>query len=112
MRAIDLLKEVLAQDKEDKYLLLQKMKTIMEYTMDKIISDEIIPSSRAIEHWEWFEALQIRKKVLKKIYKQRRQVEDTLTGVYNGCISFFEIMTGRRKIAPKYLSLEQLKKWW
>lgn len=47
MRVVDWLKEVLAQDKEDTDLLLQKMKTIMEYTKDRIISDEILPSSRA-----------------------------------------------------------------
>lgn len=107
----DWLKQVLARDKEDTDLLLQKTKTIMEYTMDKLVSHRILPSSRVTEPWVWFEALQIRHKVLKKIYKQRRQIDDTLDGVYNGSIAFFEIITGRRKIAPKYLSLEQLRRW-
>lgn len=69
IRAVDWLKEVLAQDKEDIDLLLQKTKTIMEYTRDKLVNDKILPSSRAAEPWEWFEALQLRKKVLKNIYK-------------------------------------------
>lgn len=50
--------------------------------------------------------------MLKKIYKQRRQIDDTLAGVYNGCIAFCKIMIGRRNIVPNYLSLEQLRKWW
>lgn len=112
LRMIGWLKEVLAQDKEDTDLLLQKTKTIMEYTKENIITNGILPSSGATRPWEWFEAMQIRQKVLKKIYKQRRKIDDTLNGFYNGCIAFFEIMIGRRKIAPKYLSLEQLRKWW
>lgn len=110
MREIYWLNEVLAQDKEDIDLLLQKTKTIMEYTKDKLVNDQIIPSSRATKPWESFEALQIRQKFMKKIYKKRWKFDDTLTGVYNGCIAFFDIMTGRRKIAPKYLSLEQLRR--
>lgn len=106
------LKQVLAQDKEDTNLLLQKTKTLMEYTWDRLVSGGILPSSRAVEPWEWFEALKIRQKVLKNIYKQMKQIDDTLTGVYNGSIAFFEIMIGRRKITPKYLSLEQLREWW
>lgn len=51
-------------------------------------------------------SLQIKHKVLKKVYKQRRQIDDIIVGVYNGSIAFFEIMLGKRKIAPKYLSLE------
>lgn len=47
-----------------------------------------------------------------EVFKQRRQIDDTLSGVYNGSMAFFEIMTGRRKISPKYLSLEQLRNWW
>lgn len=31
---------------------------------------------------------------------------------YSKCISFFEVMTRRKKFAPKHLSLEQLRKWW
>lgn len=84
----------------------------MEYTRDRLVSDGILPSSKAAKPLGLYEALQIRQKVLKKICKQRWQIDDTLAGVYNGSIAFFEIMTGRRKIVPKYLSLEQLKKWW
>lgn len=61
--------DVLAQDKEDIDLLLQKTKTIMEYTEDKLVSDGILPASRAVEPWELFEVLQIRKNVLKKVHK-------------------------------------------
>lgn len=60
MREKDWLKEVLAQDKEDTNLLLQKTKTIIEYTKDKLVNDRFLPSSRVSEPWEWFEALQIR----------------------------------------------------
>lgn len=96
----------MTQDKEDTDLLLQKTRTILDYTWDRLVSDGILPSSIFSKPWEWFEALQIRKKVLRKIYKQRRNIDDTLAGIYNGCIDFFEIMIGRRKIAPKYLNLE------
>lgn len=54
------MKEVLAQDKEDIDLLLQKTRTIMEYTRDKLVMYKILPSSGAAELWEWFEALKIR----------------------------------------------------
>lgn len=112
MRSIKWLKDVLAQDKEDVDLLFQKTKTIMEYTEDKLVSDGILPSSRVAEPWEWFEYLQTRKKVWKKVYKQRRQIEDTLTDIYDKCIYFFEVMIGRKKFAPKHLNLEQLRKLW
>lgn len=56
-------------------------------------------------------SLQIRQRVL-NIYKQRRKIDDTLGGVYNGSMAFSKIMNGWRKIAPKYLSLEQLRNWW
>lgn len=54
MRSIDWLKNVVAQDKEDVDILLQKTKTIMEYTKNKFVSDGILPSSRVVEPWEWF----------------------------------------------------------
>lgn len=68
MRSIDSLRNVLAQDKEDVDLLLRKTRTIMEYTKHKLVGDGILPSSRAIEPWEWFKVLNIRQMVL-KVYK-------------------------------------------
>lgn len=35
-----------------------------------------------------------------------------MNDIYNRCISFFEIMTGRNKFALSNLDLEQLRKWW
>lgn len=35
-----------------------------------------------------------------------------MNDIYNRCISFFEVMTGRKKFASKHLSLEQLRKRW
>lgn len=58
--ATNWLKAVLAHDMEDTDLLLQKTRTIMEYTRDRLVSDGILPYSRASEPWEWYEALQIR----------------------------------------------------
>jgi hypothetical protein len=39
-------------------------------------------------------------------------VGSTLNNIYNKCISYFEIMIGRKKFPPKHLTLEQLRKWW
>lgn len=112
VQAKELLEHVLSQDKEDIDLLLQKSRVIIEYGKDQLVTDGILSSSRLNEPWEWFEALQIWQKVMKKIQKRKKQMDGDLTRVYEGCITFFEVMTGRRKIAPKYLSLEQLKEWW
>lgn len=69
VRARDLLEHVLYQDKEYFDLLLQKYKVIIEYGKDQLAADGILPSSRLNEPWEWFEALQIQKKAIRKIHK-------------------------------------------
>lgn len=112
VRAKELLEHVLTQDKEDMDLLLQKSRVVMGHGEEQLAVDGILPSSRLDEPWEWFEALQIRQKAIKKIQKRRKSIDGDLTAVYDGCIAFFEVMNGRRKIAPKYLSLEQLKEQW
>lgn len=84
----------------------------MEHGKYQLVVGGILPSSRLNEPWELFKALQIRHKAMRKIQKQKKLIDGDLTGVYEGCIAFFEIMTGRRKISPKYLSLEQLREWW
>lgn len=111
-RLFEWLKKLLVQDKGDVDLLLQKIKKIMDYTKEILISNGIFPSSKVSEPWESYEALQIKQRVLKKIHKQGQHVGNTLNEIYNKCISFFEVMSRRNKFASKHLSLEQLRKWW
>lgn len=112
VRAKELLEHILSKDKNDMDLLLQKSKVILGHGKEQLAKDGILPSSRVDEPWKWFEALQIRQKAMKKISKRKKLIDGELTAFYDGCIAFFEVMTGRKKIALKYLSLEQLKEWW
>lgn len=109
-RSFQQLQNLLGQDKTDVDLLLQKTKTIMDYTKEKLVSDGILSSSKVVEPLEWYEALQIMQKFLMIIHKQGQQMRNALNDIYNKCISVFEIMTGRKKFAPKHLNLEKLRK--
>lgn len=52
-KSFEWLQNMLGQDNSDTELLLHKIKTIMEYTEEKLVSDGIISSSKVSEPWEW-----------------------------------------------------------